>query len=137
MINPTTFVRKPFEIKAVSVTAENMAEVAAWCGGELNPVGGHDGRYGPFIRVKTVRPANPRQTQAFVGDWVTFTENGGFKVYTNKAFRDNFINKDPNAEVAVARIPKPAAPTPSQIALRSKPNLVNIPTQPTVRNCNG
>lgn len=34
MINPITLVRKPERILAVQVTADNIEEVAEWCGGE-------------------------------------------------------------------------------------------------------
>ncbi len=41
------------------------------------------------ISVPVKRPLNRRQTTAFVGDWV-LKANKGFKVYTDKAFKENF-----------------------------------------------
>jgi len=82
------FVRKPFPIDAVRVTAENMTEVAKWCDGEVKyePTSKDDGAW--FISVKVVNPINSRQTQAFIGDWVLYSK--GWKVYFDGAFRNNF-----------------------------------------------
>lgn len=85
------YARKPFEIDAVQVTAENLEEVAAWCEGEIIGVDGEmeksvEERY---IKVHVHRPMNEKQTKAFVGDWVLYAGKG-FKVYTNKAFEASF-----------------------------------------------
>jgi hypothetical protein len=84
------YVRKPFVVQVVRVTERNMPQVARWCGGEVKALGEHDGRTGPYIQVNVNRPLFPRQTQAFVGDWVLYTPSGGFKVYTDKAFNASF-----------------------------------------------
>lgn len=84
------FVRKPFKVQGARVTDRNMADVAKWCGGTIKPLGEHDGRHGPYIEVRVQRPLFPRQTQAFVGDWVLYTPSGGYKVYTDKAFWASF-----------------------------------------------
>lgn len=84
------FVRKPFTVQCVRVTDRNMTEVAKWCDGELKALGEHDGRTGPYVQVRVNRPLFPRQTQAFVGDWVLYTPSGGYKVYTDKAFHASF-----------------------------------------------
>lgn len=85
-----SYVRKPFFIEGVQVTAENMAEVSEWCKGEILTVDGNE-RMPPkkYIRVQVQRPINERQSKAFVGDWVLFA-NTGFKVYTENAFDRNF-----------------------------------------------
>lgn len=84
------FIRKPFPVDAARVTDRNMADMAKWCNGEIVALGEHDGRYGPYIQVKVNNPLFDRQTQAYVGDWVLLSPSGGFKVYTDSAFRKSF-----------------------------------------------
>lgn len=79
------YIRKPFAVDGIQVTAENMADVAAWCDGEIQS----DYNSTSFIKVKVQRVLNERQTQAYVGDWV-LSAGTGFKVYTEKAFRNSF-----------------------------------------------
>lgn len=88
-IKLSKFMRRPFEIDAVQVTTENYKEVMEWCHGTLECVDEQEGN-APFIRVKVVRPANERQTQAFAGDWV-LKYGKNFKVYTPEAFEANFM----------------------------------------------
>lgn len=84
------YVRRPFYVQAVRVTSKNMRDVAAWCKGVIELVNdsGHP-RTQRFIRVDVLRPTTPRQTQAFIGDWV-LQSGTSFKVYTPKAFEDAF-----------------------------------------------
>lgn len=91
MIETHTFARLPFHVKAVQVTNDNMAEVAAWCQGEIKILVDEEtnATKDRWIKVKVRRPENERQTHAFVGDWVLFA-GAGFKVYTNKAFEKSF-----------------------------------------------
>lgn len=79
------FVRKPFYVEAVRVTAENIHEVAEWCKGKVvdTDLDTH------FVQVNVKHPLNERQTQAFVGDWVLFA-NKGYKVYQDTPFRNSF-----------------------------------------------
>lgn len=82
-VKPTQYIRKPFFVDAVQVTAENMAEAANWCEGKViidTP---------PYIKVRVKRPLAERQTRAFVGDWILSSGNG-FKVYTQSSFDKNF-----------------------------------------------
>ena len=79
-----TYIRKPFEVDAIQVTVENMAEVAKWCQGTVRSSA--DGKY---IKVRVMRPANVRQSQAFVGDWVLYAGTG-YKVYGDRAFQKSF-----------------------------------------------
>lgn len=96
-IATTKYVRKPLYVDAVQVTEENFFDVAKWCFGEvtqnddgpepnvgedLNPKEHH-------IKIRVHNPQSPRQTKAFVGDWILYTERG-YKIYTEKAFKDNF-----------------------------------------------
>lgn len=85
VLETVKYVRKPFYIDAVRVTAKNIDEVNKWCNGEIR-VGDDDKKY---IKVRVHRPANDRQTQAFVGDWVLYAGTG-FKCYTHKAFMGAF-----------------------------------------------
>jgi hypothetical protein len=85
-VKTETYIRKPLYVDAVRVTEENFDDIALWCQGdiltEVSP-GQNTKRY---IKVRVVNPKMPRQTQAFVGDWILYTERG-YKVYTNRAFR--------------------------------------------------
>jgi len=77
----------PLYVNAVQITAENLSEVASWCGGAIQT----DVDTRQFIKVASIRPLRERQTQAYVGDWVLKTDVG-LKVYTNKAFTRGFVN---------------------------------------------
>lgn len=91
MLKTEKFVRKTFVVDAVEVTAENMEEVAKWCGGDVRTKDGQK-----YIRVRVYRPIGDRQTQAFVGDRVLYAGTG-YKVYTPGAFEKSF---DPYQESA-------------------------------------
>lgn len=82
--------RKPFTVNAVQVTSENMAEVAAWCQGQVRATQsrGSSPAIG-YVSVPVNRPLNERQTRAFVNDWVLEADTG-FKVYTPRAFENSF-----------------------------------------------
>lgn len=83
------FIRKPLYVDAVRVTSQNFEVVAAWCDGEIQKEteGPRTGK--SYIRVRVQYPKSPRQSKAFVGDWVLYTETG-YKVYTNPSFRKSF-----------------------------------------------
>lgn len=89
-VTTTKYIRKPLYVAAVRVTAANFDEIANWCQGEVQQDDIPDKGSGKkYIRVRVHNPKNVRQTQAFVGDWLLYTERG-YKVYTNKAFRSSF-----------------------------------------------
>ena len=89
-LTTTQYIRKPLYVAAVRVTEANFDEVVAWCQGEVEQdVVPYEGPGKPYIRVRVHNPKNPRQTKAFVGDWLLYTERG-YKVYTNKAFHSSF-----------------------------------------------
>lgn len=94
LITPKKFLRKPFEVEAVEVTAENIEDVARWCRGQMRKSVGPAGRnVQRYIKVNVKRPLNERQTMAYVGDWVVAATDQnirGFKVYTPKAFSQSF-----------------------------------------------
>jgi hypothetical protein len=90
------YVRKPLFVEAVQVTEDNFMDIARWCFGEIGNIDESpvdmslpaqpDKQY---IHVRVHNPKNSRQTKAFIGDWILYTERG-YKVYTTKAFQANF-----------------------------------------------
>ena len=105
-LNPRTleierYVRLPFYVDAIQITSENMERVAKWCNGDVRTSGKPDrdlqnleeggNGFTPerYIKVRVVRPANDRQSMAFVGDWILYAGTG-YKVYTDRAFQKSF-----------------------------------------------
>ena len=84
MIDTQKYIRKPLYVDAVRITIANFDEIAEWCQGEILEANNKR-----CIKVRVHNPKNIRQTQAFVGDWLLYTERG-YKVYTNKAFHASF-----------------------------------------------
>lgn len=125
------FARKPFYVDAVRVSEANLQEVAEWCKGAVSTTNeGH-----AFIEVEVYRPITPRQTQAFIGDWVLFSGNG-FKVYTPKAFDKAFekvktLTKE-QADAAGIKVPHEPRTTPvkGNIRVTQKGKSVDVPTAP-------
>ena len=110
-IQTTTFQRRPFEVEGVQVTEENFEDIAAWCNGKIvtvqetqtsMPLGVEDKRY---IQVDVSRPLTKRQSEAHVGDWILYASKG-FKVYGNRPFEKNFVEK--SEELFVTNEPMPA-----------------------------
>ena len=98
------YVRRPLYVDAVQVREDNFEAVATWCQGEIKTFAG-DKRVsqetldslGPedlkkmYIHVRVHHPKTSRQTQAKLGDWILYAaEQNGYKVYTPKAFENNF-----------------------------------------------
>lgn len=98
-ITTEKYARTTFYVEAVQVTAENIEDVAKWCGGELK----HETRQGrrlvQYIEVEVNNPMSEKQKRAFVGNWV-LKAGTGFKVYTEKAFRSCFYKVIPATETA-------------------------------------
>lgn len=92
-IQAQRYLRKPLYVDAVRITSANFEEISAWCQGEIlrDEESGSGKKY---IKVRVHNPKNPRQTKAFVGDWLLYTERG-YKVYTSKAFHAAFDRVDP------------------------------------------
>lgn len=101
----TKYVRKPLYVDAVQVTEDNFEDVARWCMGDITR---NDGADNPtyqgepkahHIRIRVHNPQSQRQTKAFVGDWILYTDRG-YKIYTEKAFKDNFdqVGTDPQPD---------------------------------------
>ena len=114
---PERYVRQPFYVDAVQVTSANMEAVAKWCNGDVrtsskpdrdvqNALEGGTGHTPErYIKVRVQRPANDRQTQAFVGDWILYAGTG-YKVYTDRAFQKSFEKANDNTPLHVARSAK-------------------------------
>lgn len=90
-IKPVKYVRKPLYVEVVQVTEENFEDAARWCMGQIR-----EDADPKHIHVRVLNPKGARQTQARVGDWILHTEVG-YKVYTDKAFKENFdvVESDP------------------------------------------
>ena len=93
------FMHIPLYVDAVQVTAENMPDVAKWCGGKVSST--DDANQNQYVKVFVTKPLRSRQTMAFVDDWVLKTPSG-FKVYTPKAFVKAFKPIEVEAEVNIA-----------------------------------
>jgi hypothetical protein len=83
-IQTQRYIRRALFVDAIQVTDENFDELITWCQGDSQ----NDGTR-KYIRVRVHTPKSIRQTQAFVGDWILYTDRG-YKVYTNRSFTDNF-----------------------------------------------
>lgn len=98
------YVRKPLVVEAIQVTSQNFEEVAKWCQGEIVSNNGTEApeKINPgdqHIRVRVHNPLKPRQTQAYVGDWILYTEKG-YKIYTPKAFTSSFTEMNGTGPIA-------------------------------------
>ena len=116
MISTQRYIRKPLYVDAVRITAANFEEIAAWCQGEIqqDDIPGKNTSK-KFIRVRVQNPKNPRQTKAFVGDWVLYTETG-YKVYTVKAFHAAFDKVEQKPMSELREEPELVPATPENIA---------------------
>jgi hypothetical protein len=88
------YVRKPLVVDAVQVTEENFEELARWCQGTIQNNDGttNNGEVNPrsqHIHVRVHNPRGVRQSRAFVGDWLLYTDMG-YKIYNTKAFLGSF-----------------------------------------------
>jgi len=104
-IETVRYIRKPLYVEAVRITAANFDEVAEWAQGEIlqDEIPGK-GTTKKYIQVSVHNPKNIRQTKAFVGDWLLYTERG-YKVYTNKAFHSAFdkVSEQTPADLEAAK----------------------------------
>jgi len=87
------YARHPLFVNAIQVTARNMAEVAEWCGGMIES----DRNAKAYIKVDVIKPTNPRQGQAYVGEYILKTDTG-IKVYGVKAFEKTFLEASETPE---------------------------------------
>jgi hypothetical protein len=120
LVKTRKYVRKPLYVDAVQVTAEEFTAIALWCQGEIRY---NDGEEVPeqqgiepakqHIHVRVHNPKSARQTKAFVGDWILYTERG-YKVYTQKAFKASFdpVDEEPKPVEMAQPAPQPEPDTP-------------------------
>lgn len=97
-ITTERYQRNPLYVEAVQVEAENISELATWCQGQLIE-SGDNADDNPFIKVRVHNPMHVRQTKAYVGDWLLYTDRG-YKVYTDKAFSGLFTAAPAPAEAS-------------------------------------
>lgn len=116
----TKYVRKPLYVEAIQVTNENFLDIVEWAnalvgtqgsepGTEVRPADGME--IDPskhYIRIRVHNPQSSKQTKAYVGDWILYTEMG-YKIYTDRAFTGNF---DPVEEAKDFRQETPEADRP-------------------------
>jgi hypothetical protein len=96
MIVTTTFQRKTFVVEAKQVLAEDIRELAEWCGGTFVEAYHPDFpkstiNFGqPCIEIEVPR-SNGKKMRAFIGDWITHISGSDkFKVYRDKTFKEAF-----------------------------------------------
>ncbi len=90
MIAMAKYARKPFYVDAAQVTEENLSDLADWCDGDVRTsVDKKTNEEKRYVKVRVQYPLHDRQTRAFVGDWILYAGTG-FKVYTDKAFKNSF-----------------------------------------------
>ncbi len=95
MVVTEKYVRKPLYVDVVRVTTENVVEIAQWCQGEIRNYANEsltgeeaaNQTVERYIHVRVHNPKNIRQTKAFIGVYLLYTERG-YKVYTEKAFKN-------------------------------------------------
>lgn len=88
-MHTSKFARKSFQVEGVQVTAENINEVAEWCGGDIRYRRNSKSPEDMYIRVNVTRPLNERQKRAYLGNWVLKSDRG-WKVFTENAFHASF-----------------------------------------------
>jgi hypothetical protein len=87
------YARKPLNVQAIQIDADNMEAVAAWCGGKVlsHPPKKEGQAPKKFVRVDVLNPLSKKQTRAYVGDWI-LKSNQGFKIWSNSAFMKGFTH---------------------------------------------
>lgn len=104
-IDPVKYVRKPLYVQAIQVSEENFAEAAAWAHGKITASDGSSVNtvdpHTQYIHVRVHNPINPKQTKAYIGDWILYTDRG-YKIYTDKAFKSVFNQVESKVDKAVA-----------------------------------
>lgn len=115
-IETETYIRKPLYVEAVRITEENFDAIARWVPGKVQKQGSKR-----YIKVMVANPKSERQTKAYIGDWILWTEKGGHKVYTPKAFElafDKLEQKD-TAEILAEEVVR--EPEPGEMTEEDKP----------------
>lgn len=134
MLQIDDYTTKPRDVKAVRITAENMAEAAEWCNGTV--VGEGDSAY---ISLKVHRPLNKRQSEGHIGDWLVL-QGKNFKVFLPDPFLFGF-DKKKNVTIQNTPLDLPYAPgsvtesSPIFEQTVRENNLVGLPKEVPVAQC--
>lgn len=126
MLQIDDYTTKPRDVKAVRITAENMAEAAEWCNGTV--MGEGDSAY---ISLKVHRPLNKRQSEGHIGDWLVL-QGKNFKVFLPDPFRNGFDKKNMTIQNTPLDLPyAPGSVTESSPIFEQtmKENLVGLPKE--------
>lgn len=92
----TTFVRKPFVVKAMEVTKENLPDLAKDIG-KLR----EDDKGNAYIHVD--RRIVPNVFRVYPGYWVTYMGDN-IRCYSKKVFREQFMETTPEIDGWIAYI---------------------------------
>jgi hypothetical protein len=97
-IEYATFVRKPFKVKAIEITKENIGEIAEGIG-ELRQTD----KGIPYISVN--RRLVPNIFRAYIGFWVTVMgEDDNVRCLSRKTFFNQFVPCTEEVDVMASRI---------------------------------
>lgn len=100
------FIRHPKLHEGRRVTQENMAELAAWCDGQIYGAGTRDA----YIRVPNESAGQPRsRSEARVGQWILVVGRNAY-VYSNTYLRRNFVPYDGESAPLLPKKPTPDIP---------------------------
>lgn len=87
------YVRKPYVLKAVQITHQNIEEIAPMIGSLQHKKGGR-----PFIEVDRQRV--PVLTKVYVGYYMTI-KGTSIRCYSPRTFREEFVQNEPAIQVWV------------------------------------
>lgn len=87
------YVRKPYVLKAVLITRENIEEIAPMIGSLQHKKGGR-----PYIEVN--RQVVPVLTKVYVGYYMTI-KGTSIRCYSPRTFREEFVQNEPAIQVWV------------------------------------
>lgn len=103
----STFVRKPFTVEAVEVTAENIGEIAPLVGTLKEK---DDGT--PFIQVD--KKLVPNVFRVYPGFWMT-KMGDNIRCYAQRVFEEQFVRSSDEISTFVKTLNNTPAPTPEPV----------------------
>lgn len=93
-----TYERKIVKCQAIQITAENIHDVAKWCGGVVREAGTIVSE--PSIDMTVSKHGAVWRGLVYVGEWVTSNGEGYFTGYSDAMFRSEFEVKEEVEEAA-------------------------------------
>lgn len=134
---PARYQRKPFFVDAMNVTATNFLAIAQWSKGIVHNKDGSAVEPGQdpneqYIKINVDRPQNPRETRAYIGDWVVRTERG-FKIYRRSQFLKFFVPVVDEAQPALVSPPAEEDHTPTETWIAKDQQQEFVPADDTER----